>query len=258
MTQNPPLFLPRFDGMHWVFRHLTFWYNYYLYPPPNYCSEKIMIPSSKITLTACFIVIACQTSVAQAGFFDDIFSVFTTPPPAEKPAAVVKPAPTTAPVVVAEPAQPAVQSTDQTQATVQAEDAPPAGPTQKDLNEMLWLAALQGNDGRIRGLVEQGANPASGTPHGETPLHVAASRGHLKPIIYLANHGASVNARTQNGWTPLHHAARFGHTQAVKYLLHMGAIPHIRTNDKGRKSPMEMAVDNGYLEIAALFGYRPK
>lgn len=123
---------------------------------------------------------------------------------------------------------------------------------------MLWLAALQGNDGRIRGLVEQGASPASGTPHGETPLHVAASRGHLKPIIYLANHGGSVNARTNNGWTPLHHAARFGHMQAVKYLLHMGAIPHIRTTDKGQKSPMEMAVDNGYFEIAALFGYRPK
>lgn len=213
-----------------------------------------MIPSYKRTLTTCFVFIACQASVAQAGFFEDIFSVFKAPPVAEKPV-------TPAPVVPVKPAV-AVQPPPQAQApakpTVQVENAPPSGPSQKDLNEMLWLAALQGNDARIRGLIEQGANPASGTPHGETPLHVVASRGHLKPLIYLANHGASVNARTKNGWTPLHHAARFGHTQAVKYLLHMGAIPHIRTNDKGRKSPMEMAVDNGYLEIAALFGYRPR
>lgn len=217
-----------------------------------------MIPSSKRTLTACFVFIACQASVAQAGFFDDILSVFKVPPAAETPAVPVAPAPVAAPAKPSVVQQPAKQLQPQTQPSVQVEKAPPPGPSQKDLNEMLWLAALQGNDGRIRGLVEQGANPASGTPHGETPLHVAASRGHLKPIIYLANHGASVNARTKNGWTPLHHAARFGHTQAVKYLLHMGAIPHIRTNDKGRKSPMEMAVDNGYLEIAALFGYRPK
>nr|CAA6824684.1 MAG: Unknown protein [uncultured Thiotrichaceae bacterium] len=216
-----------------------------------------MIPrftSFKLTVTTCFIIIACQTSVAQAGFFDDFLSVFKAP--------AATPAPATTPVPAATPAlvdqQPLQAGQDQTEATVQVENKPPPGPTQKDLNEMLWLAALQGNDGRIRGLVEQGASPASGTPHGETPLHVAASRGHLKPIIYLANHGGSVNARTNNGWTPLHHAARFGHMQAVKYLLHMGAIPHIRTTDKGQKSPMEMAVDNGYFEIAALFGYRPK
>lgn len=214
---------------------------------------------------ACFMLIACQASVAQAGFFEDLFSIFKVPPPADggnapSAAPAQKPA-AQAPTTQAQQPQGQVAVPNQgaaaNQTAVKTEPEQPKGPTQKDLNEMLWLAALQGNDGRIRGLVEQGANPASGTPHGETPLHVAASRGHLKPIIYLANHGASVNARTKNGWTPLHHAARFGHYQAVKYLLHMGAIPHIRTNDKGRKSPMEMAVDNGYLDIAALFGYRP-
>lgn len=230
---------------------------------PSIVVKKIMISSSRLSITACFALIVCQTPVAQAGFFDDLFSVFKPPAPvagkevpaAEKPAAQI-PAQAQPSAVV--PAQSEAPAQNPGQATVQVENAPPPGPTQKDLNEMLWLASLQGNAGRIRGLVEQGANPASGTPHGETPLHVAASRGHLQPIIYLANHGASVNARTQNGWTPLHHAARFGHTQAVRYLLHMGAIPHIRTNDKGRKSPMEMAVDNGYLEIAAMLGYRPK
>lgn len=209
---------------------------------------------------ACFIFIACQASVAQAGFFEDIFSIFTVPPPSgtgNANPAPAAPKPEQAPAAGAQP-QIINQADIPAQTAVQTEPEEPAGPTQKDLDEMLWLAALQGNDGRIRGLVEQGANPASGTPHGETPLHVAASRGHLKPIIYLANHGASVNARTNNGWTPLHHAARFGHYQAVKYLLHMGAIPHIRTLDKGRKSPMEMAVDNGYLDIAVLLGYRPK
>ncbi|MEZ5536092.1 MAG: ankyrin repeat domain-containing protein [Thiolinea sp.] len=217
---------------------------------------------------ACSIVVACQASVAQAGFFQDLASIFGVRPAPESNTGSAS-APAAQKPVVSQPPQNTVQplppqsadggiATAADKPTVQTEPQQPAGPTQKDLNEMLWLAALQGNEARIRGLVEQGANPSSGTPYGETPLHVAASRGHLKPIIYLANHGGSVNARTKNGWTPLHHAARFGHYQAVKYLLHMGAIPHIRTNDKGRKSPMEMAVDNGYLEIAALLGYRPR
>lgn len=135
---------------------------------------------------------------------------------------------------------------------------PPPPPTQDELDEMLFVAAKAGNTGRVRGLVERGANPMAGTRGGETPLHAAASRGHLQPIIYLANHGGNVNAKTVKGWTPLHHAARFGHKRAVEYLLRMGSIPHLRTSDLGQKSPMEMAVDNKYFEIALLFGYRPR
>jgi ankyrin len=67
-----------------------------------------------------------------------------------------------------------------------------------------------------------------------------------------------VNARTSKGWTPLHHAARFGHTEAVRYLLRMGAIPHSRTNDRGNKTPMQMAVDGNHIDIALLLGYRPR
>lgn len=224
-----------------------------------------MTPIIRTLSLVSLVFLATCSSVAYAGFWSDLFSggsqkkvpeaqpakaqepkvrhevVIINNNPAPKP---VAPVPVTPPPAANQP-------------SVQAENKPPAPPTQTELNEMLWLASLQGNDGRIRGLVEQGADPKSGTRFGETPLHVAASRGHLKPIIYLANHGGAINARTSNGWTPLHHAARFGHYDAVRYLLHMGAIPHIRTNDKGRKTPMEMAVDNGYLDIAVLFGYRP-
>ncbi len=214
-----------------------------------------MTPDLKHTLTACLVSIACHTSVAQAGLLEDILSVFKAPPAAERPAPVARPEP----VVPARPAvvrQPPAQAP--ARSTVHIKKAPLSWSEQKDLNERLWLAALQGDGGQVRDLIEQGANPASGTVHGETPLHVAASRGHLKSMIYLINHGASVNARTRNGWTPLHHAARFGHAQAVKYLLNMGAVPHIRVNDKGHKSPMEMAVDNGYLDVAAVLDYYSK
>lgn len=213
-----------------------------------------MISNLKTQLLACILLFACYTPVANAGFFEDLAALFgvKTQPQQQSPA-------NTTPNSNGAAAKPAEANTAiNAQPTVQAPAKPAGQLTQKELDEMLWLAALQGNSGRIRGLVERGANPKSGTEHGETPLHVAASRGHLKPLIYLANHGGSVNARTKNGWTPLHHAARFGHLQAVKYLLHMGAVPHIRTSDKGRKSPMEMAVDNGYIDIALLFGYRPK
>lgn len=129
---------------------------------------------------------------------------------------------------------------------------------QRDQNEELWLAALGGNIGRIRGLVEQGADPSFSTRFGETALHAAASRGHLEPLIYLANHGGNVNARTSKGWTPLHHAARFGHSEAVRYLLKMGAIPQARTSDLGNKTPMQMALDSNHVDIAIMLGYRPR
>lgn len=216
----------------------------------NLCSEMIMTSNFKTRFMACLVfVVVCNASAAHAGFFEDLAKIFGFKAPTN-PETQLSPA---------ESEKAAVEQSEKAAATAtQAKAKPPGQLTQKELDEMLWLAALQGNNGRIRGLVERGANPLSGTPHGETPMHVAASRGHLKPLIYLANHGGSVNAKTNNGWTPLHHAARFGHLQAVKYLLHMGAIPHIRTSDKGRKSPMEMAVDNGYIDIALLFGYRPK
>ena len=230
-----------------------------------------MTPNIRNLLTVCSVIVACHASVAQAGFFDDLFSVLNPQPKPVPKAEPAKPVVKNQVIIINNnlPAQPTPQSPqanqnstatppNNPQPVAQAQPDASAAPTQQELNEMLWLASLQGNDGRVRGLVEQGADPKSGTKFGETPLHVAASRGHLKPIIYLANHGGSINARTNNGWTPLHHAARFGHYDAVRYLLHMGAIPHIRTNDKGRKSPMEMAVDNGYIEIAQLFGYRPK
>ena len=57
--------------------------------------------------------------------------------------------------------------------------------------------------------LSQGSNLCLGDYDGRTPLHVAASDGHLKMVQYLLTNGASVHAKDRYGDTPLSNAVRF-------------------------------------------------
>jgi len=114
---------------------------------------------------------------------------------------------------------------------------------------------LTGNIGAIIRLVEQGANPRIATRHGETAMHAAAARGHLNIVNYLSKNGVSIHSTTSNGWTPLHHAARFGRASVAHFLVRLGANPRLTTKDLGRKTPIDIAVDNGDLRTARIMGW---
>lgn len=58
---------------------------------------------------------------------------------------------------------------------------------------------------------------------GDTPLHVASSRGRLDEAEALLNANADVNARGELENTPLHAAAGQGHAAVVNLLLDWGA-----------------------------------
>lgn len=55
---------------------------------------------------------------------------------------------------------------------------------------------------------------------GETPLMMAALRGHAEWVLRLAQRGAAIN---RSGWTPLHYAASGPEPRVLELLLQQGA-----------------------------------
>jgi uncharacterized protein len=93
----------------------------------------------------------------------------------------------------------------------------------------LMLAALEGYVELCKALIEKDADV---NKPGWTPLHYAATNGHLEVIRLLVNASAYIDAGSPNGTTPLMMAAHYGTPEAVKVLLEAGADPSLK-NDQG-------------------------
>jgi ankyrin repeat protein len=89
----------------------------------------------------------------------------------------------------------------------------------------LMLASLKGYLDVCKKLI---ARDADVNKPGWTPLHYAATGGHLDVIRLLVEHHAYVDASSPNGSTPLMMAAMYGTIDAVKLLLAEGADPQIK------------------------------
>lgn len=73
-----------------------------------------------------------------------------------------------------------------------------------------------------------------------TPLHRAASMGHVQVASILIDHGADVNARTKDRSTPLHVASERGHLEFVRFLLKCGA--DVTAQNNVEQSPLHWAL----------------
>lgn len=94
---------------------------------------------------------------------------------------------------------------------------------------VLMLAAMKGQLALCRTLIDKGADV---NKTGWTPLHYAATGGHVDVIRLLLDESAYIDAESPNGSTPLMMAAGYGSISAVKWLLEEGADPTIR-NQQG-------------------------
>ena len=89
----------------------------------------------------------------------------------------------------------------------------------------LMLAAINGLTEVCQQLI---AADADVNKPGWTPLHYAATKGHLNIMNLLLDSNAYIDAESPNGTTPLMMAAEYGTPQAVKLLLSSGADPLIK------------------------------
>ena len=85
---------------------------------------------------------------------------------------------------------------------------------------VLMLAALKGFLPLVKQLVE---NDADVNKTGWTPLHYAASGGHVSIVEFLLENSAYIDAESPNGSTPLMMAAMYGSPESVKVLIQAGA-----------------------------------
>ena len=89
----------------------------------------------------------------------------------------------------------------------------------------LMIAAINGQLDICQKLITRGADV---NKTGWTPLHYAATRGHLDVINLLIDNYAYIDAESPNKTTPLMMAASYANLETVQLLLDQGADPTLK------------------------------
>lgn len=128
--------------------------------------------------------------------------------------------------------------------------AAPVKPLTKQEGD-LFVYVTRDNAGVVRRLLEQGANPNVRDENGQTPMTLALQLGSLNAFdALMASAKTNVEYRNSNDESPLMLAAIRGHLDAVTRLIRQGA--HV---NKTLWSPLHYAASGGgeqQLEIARL------
>lgn len=100
-----------------------------------------------------------------------------------------------------------------------------AGPTDKQGNTQLHLAAAHGDNRTLEKLLATGFFVETKNKSGKTALHCAAGSEYgLNCVVSLVSAGANINPQDNYGRTPLACAIAHGRTDIVDFLISVGAI----------------------------------
>ena len=109
------------------------------------------------------------------------------------------------------------------------------------VDETALMLAANANDIALANLlIEAGA---SVNRPNWTPLHYAASKGHLAMMHLLIDNDAYIDAESPNGTTPLMMAAYYASPSAVKLMLEEGADPTLKNQDGMTALDLALAKD---------------
>ena len=114
----------------------------------------------------------------------------------------------------------------------------------------LILAALKGHDQMVHELIRAGADVNGKGNIKQTALHYA-SGGHSSVVKTLAKAGANLNEQDSLGRTPLMTAAQRGHANVVVELIRAGA--DVNGKDKDRRTALHWASSCGHSSVAKTF-----
>ncbi|XP_039331423.1 ankyrin repeat domain-containing protein 39 isoform X2 [Saimiri boliviensis] len=114
----------------------------------------------------------------------------------------------------------------------------------------IWSAALNGDLGRVKHLIQKAEDPSQPDSAGYTALHYASRNGHYAVCQFLLESGANCDAQTHGGATALHRASYCGHTEIARLLLSHGSNPRV-VDDDGMTS-LHKAAERGHGDICSL------
>ena len=119
---------------------------------------------------------------------------------------------------------------------------------------ILYIAAKQGNKQVVEKELAKGANVNSQNFYGNTALNVAAAEGHKDIVAILIDNGADVNLRNSGtyGNTALHLAAEKGHKDIVELLIAKGADVNLKSSGIYENIPLHLAAEKGHKDIVEL------
>ncbi len=111
----------------------------------------------------------------------------------------------------------------------------------------IHLAAMRGDLEQVRSMIVLDPELVKARDkYGNSPLQIAAYKGHTEIVEFLLSKGGEVNATSKFGGTALYMASYAGQEEVVEVLIAHGADPNLAIKDSGEH----------VLQVATLEGYR--
>ncbi|XP_007948317.1 ankyrin repeat and SOCS box protein 10 [Orycteropus afer afer] len=121
---------------------------------------------------------------------------------------------------------------------------------EEELTTPLHVAATRGHVDILRLLLQRRARPDS-APGGRTALHEACSAGRASCAHVLLVAGADPDLPDQDGKRPLHLCGGFGALECAELLLKFGARVDARSEEED-ETPLHVAARHGHVELVEL------